>query len=144
MHSRATIAIRYALFAAAATCANLTTQWAGLRVYGGPLSLLVAMALGTASGLAVKYVLDKRWIFNDLSTGLRTHMRKFSLYTLTGVATTAVFWGTELLFDAAAPADETRLIGGALGLVIGYSLKYWLDRCFVFNLRLHSTPGSPH
>ena len=83
-------------------------------------------------GLAAKYLLDKRWIFNDLGTGLWTHTRKFSLYTLMGVITTAVFWGTELLFDILSPDGRMRFVGGALGLAIGYALKYRLDNRFVF------------
>ena len=126
------IAVRYSVFAAVATIANLASQWVALQLYSGPWALPTAMALGTAAGLATKYVLDKRWIFNDVSSGLWTHTRKFSLYTLMGVMTTAIFWGTELLFDALSPDRRMRFVGGAIGLAIGYTLKYWLDGRFVF------------
>jgi putative flippase GtrA len=126
------IAVRYSLFALAATMINLATQWLGLQLYGGPWALPIAMGVGTATGLATKYVLDKRWIFHDFSAGLLAHTRKFSLYTLMGVVTTAVFWGVELLFDAVSPDDGMRFVGGALGLAIGYTLKYQLDNRFVF------------
>ncbi|MGO8917838.1 MAG: GtrA family protein [Stellaceae bacterium] len=129
---RTEIAVRYSLFAVAATIINLASQWVGLRIYGGPGALPIAMALGTATGLATKYVLDKRWIFNDLGTGLWTHTRKFSLYTLMGIVTTAVFWGVEFLFDALSPDGMMRFVGGALGLAIGYTIKYRLDNRFVF------------
>jgi putative flippase GtrA len=129
---RSVIAARYSLFAAVATLVNLASQWLGLQVYGGPWALPLAMAVGTAAGLAAKYLLDKRWIFNDRTTGLWTHTRKFSLYTLMGVVTTAIFWGTELLFDAVSPDGKMRFLGGALGLTIGYALKYQLDNHFVF------------
>lgn len=132
MHRSSVIAVRYALFAAAATGVNLTSQWAGLRFYDGSWSLPLAMALGTATGLATKYVLDKRWIFNDTVTGLKTHMRKFSLYTLMGIVTTAIFWITELLFDALSRDGRMRFIGAVIGLAIGYFSKYRLDRRFVF------------
>ena len=75
---------------------------------------------------------DKRWIFDDRGTGLGTHMRKFSLYTMMGLATTAVFWMTELLFDAVSPGGRARYLGALIGLAIGYSTKYFLDRRFVF------------
>ena len=132
MRRAAVIATRYAAFAGVATVVNIGTQWLALKAYAGPLSLLLAMALGTGTGLAVKYVLDKRWIFADRSTGLAAHVRKFSLYTMMGIATTAVFWMTELLFNALSPGGRARFWGALLGLVIGYSTKYWLDRRFVF------------
>jgi putative flippase GtrA len=132
MRRAAAIATRYAAFAGVATGVNIGTQWLSLRLYGGPLTLPLAMALGTATGLAAKYVLDKRWIFRDRTTGLAVHVRKFSLYTMMGVVTTAIFWMTELLFDALSPGGRARLWGALVGLAIGYSMKYWLDRRFVF------------
>ena len=125
---------RYALFAVAATAVNLLTQHLSLSIYDRPpLGLLLAMAAGTGTGLALKYVLDKRWIFRDLSTGLGIHARKFGLYSLMGVVTTAVFWGTEIAFDVVFRSAEMRYVGAALGLAIGYTMKYLLDRRFVFD-----------
>ncbi len=126
------MAVRYSVFALAAITINLATQWLGLHLYRGPLALPVAMAGGTAAGLATKYVLDKRWIFYDPEIGLRTHMRKFLLYSVMGVATTILFWGTELAFDAISVDGRLRFVGGAIGLVAGYALKYRLDNWFVF------------
>ena len=126
------LAVRYSVFAFAAMMVNLATQWLGLRIYGGPLSLPAAMAAGTVAGLATKYALDKRWIFYDPESGLRMHMRKFLIYSLMGIMTTALFWGTELAFDAISADGRMRFVGGAIGLVAGYALKYRLDNWFVF------------
>lgn len=128
----AEIAILYTLFAVFAGGANLACQWLALRIYSGSWSLMLAMAFGTGAGLVTKYLLDKRWIFNDRTSGLATHARKFTLYTLMGVVTTAIFWGSELLFDALTPDGRFRFIGATIGLVIGYVMKYRLDRRFVF------------
>jgi putative flippase GtrA len=128
-----TLGARYALFAAVATAVNLVTQILSLSVYDAPpLALPLAMSAGTVTGLVVKYILDKRWIFSDFTTGLDTHARKFSLYTLMGVFTTAIFWGTELTFDAVFEDPHMRYVGGAIGLAIGYLLKFRLDQRFVF------------
>jgi putative flippase GtrA len=132
MPRRVGIAVLYALFAAFATLTNIASQWASLEFYRGPLALPLAMAFGTATGLGLKYLLDKRWIFHDPGTGIGLHARKFSAYTLMGVATTAIFWATELAFDAASPNGRLRFVGAAIGLTIGYSVKYRLDRRFVF------------
>lgn len=132
MSRRIGIAALYACFAALATLVNLASQWTSLAIYRGNFALIVAMAFGTLTGLAIKYVLDKRWIFRDPARGAVAHMRKFSFYTLMGVATTALFWLTELGFDILSPGGRLRFVGGAIGLVIGYTVKYHLDRRFVF------------
>ncbi|MDE2228428.1 MAG: GtrA family protein [Alphaproteobacteria bacterium] len=131
MSRRVEIVALYALFATLATAANIASQWASLALYRGPLGLPLAMAFGTATGLAFKYVLDKRWIFRDPGTGVVLHAWKFTAYTAMGVLTTALFWATELAFDAAS-RGRLRFLGAAIGLAIGYTAKYRLDRRFVF------------
>ncbi|WP_232796467.1 GtrA family protein [Roseovarius salinarum] len=125
---------RYALFAVAAVLVNLATQRAVLAMsWPAPgLGLAVAIAAGTLTGLVVKYVLDKRWIFDDRSTGLATHGRKFALYTAMGVVTTCIFWGTETAFWLIWRSDLMREAGAVLGLTVGYVTKYNLDKRFVF------------
>lgn len=132
MPRRVEVAVLYALFAALATAINIASQWASLALYRGPLSLPLAMVFGTATGLGLKYVLDKRWIFRDRGSGIGLHARKFTAYTLTGVLTTAIFWSTEFAFDAASPNGRLRFVGAAIGLTIGYTVKYQLDRRFAF------------
>ena len=126
------LVISYAGFACIATAANLATQWLSHRVYGGPYALVLEMGFGTAVGLIVKYILDKRWIFEDRSTGLDNHGKKFSLYALTGLGTTAIFWGTEFSFNALTPDGRFRYLGAVIGLGIGYVIKYFLDRRLTF------------
>jgi putative flippase GtrA len=128
------LVIRYAAFAIAATIINLVTQRVVLGVIGqqsGP-AFAIAVLGGTATGLAAKYVLDKRWIFFDASTSLRTHGRKFGLYTLMGVITTFIFWSTETFFWITWRTTSARELGALLGLTTGYLIKYNLDRRFVF------------
>lgn len=132
----------YALFAGVATAANLAAQASAGRTLGlvagalGP-GYWLALAFGTGVGLVVKYLLDKRWIFRDPATGLRAHGRRFTLYTVMGLATTALFWGMQTAFVLAFRSEAALLTGGALGLGIGYWVKYRLDRRFVF------TPAAP-
>lgn len=125
----ANVVLRYAAFAVLATLANLAAQRLVLGLGG---ALLAAMIAGTALGLVVKYALDKRWIFEDRSTGLAAHSRRFSLYTLMGVATTLIFWGFETAFWHFGQTQLAREVGAVLGLGIGYVVKYVLDRRFVF------------
>ena len=132
--SRAALILRYAVFAVIAVLVNLATQRLVLGI-GWPmpgLGLAVAIAAGTLTGLVVKYVLDKRWIFYDVEGGLANHGRKFALYTTMGLVTTAIFWGTETLFWWLWHTDAMRELGAVIGLTIGYVTKYQLDKRFVF------------
>ena len=125
MLSSSALASRYAAFAALATAVNVTTQYASGALY-------TAMAAGTLTGLVAKYLLDRRWIFHDRTMSLRGHSVKFTLYSLMGVFTTLIFWGTELAFQSLGDARWLRYAGAIVGLTIGYVVKYRLDRRFVF------------
>ncbi|MEM1275567.1 MAG: GtrA family protein [Pseudomonadota bacterium] len=130
--SLARLTLLYALFAVIATAVNLAVQRLSLGVYDAPgLGLTLAIGLGTLAGLVVKYLLDKRWIFADFSTGMRAHTTRFGLYTLMGVVTTAIFWGTEVAFYLQW-GEAMRELGAVIGLTIGYVIKYQLDRRYVF------------
>lgn len=129
------IAGLYALFAAASTGLNLGVQWAVSALWPWRLVTIAALCAGTGAGLLLKYVLDRRWIFPMRSPGLRGDVRRFILYAGTGVATTALFWGTELAFLAVFAVPWAKYAGGAIGLCAGYTAKYALDRRFVFRRR---------
>jgi putative flippase GtrA len=129
----AALVTRYAAFAVLATLANLGAQRAVLGWREDATGFALAVLVGTAVGLVVKYALDKRWIFGDRSSGLKAHSKRFTLYTLMGLVTTAIFWGTETAFWLVWGTDTMRELGAVLGLSIGYVVKYRLDRRFVFS-----------
>lgn len=125
------LVLRYSGFALIAMAVNLGVQRLVLAVGAvAPLGFTAALAAGTLAGLVVKYLLDKRWIFYDQSAA---HGRKFTLYAGMGLATTALFWGSETLFWVIWRSDVMRELGAVIGLVIGYGVKYRLDRRYVFN-----------
>ncbi|KZY39478.1 polysaccharide biosynthesis protein GtrA [Roseovarius sp. HI0049] len=138
--SRGTLLLRYTGFAVIAVLVNLATQRLVLA-FGWPTpgtGLALAIAAGTLTGLVVKYLLDKRWIFYDTEGGMANHGRKFALYTTMGLLTTAIFWGTETLFWLLWKTHAMREAGAVIGLTIGYVTKYQLDRRFVFAPRLRA------
>ncbi|WP_445679209.1 GtrA family protein [Radicibacter daui] len=124
---------RYGAFAAIATAVNLALQRLVLQIVPGNPGLVLALVCGTGVGLVIKYLLDKRWIFDDRTSGLATHGRKFGLYSLMGVATTLIFWASETAFWLVWKTDLMREVGASLGLSVGYIVKYNLDRLFVFS-----------
>ena len=126
------LVIRYALFAILATLANLATQRVVLRFGDSGILFVLAVGAGTTVGLVIKYILDKRWIFRDMSVGVKAHSKRFSLYSAMGLVTTAIFWGLETVFWFVWQTHAMREIGAVLGLGIGYVVKYNLDRRYVF------------
>jgi putative flippase GtrA len=122
---------RYGLFAGLAILANLLAQEITLRLMpGAPLSL--SILVGTATGFVLKYVLDKKWVFDDGYAGHRQELQKITLNGAFSVLTTLVFWGFEIAFWNVWQTDVAKYTGAVLGLCIGYAAKFVLDRSFVF------------
>ena len=126
------IAIKYTIFAAIATLFNLLFQYFSFLAYAGFGSLYVAMLLGTLVGLVAKYILDKKFIFYHTSTDKKDNTKKFALYSLMGVFTTIIFWGVEIAFDTLSQDPNAKYLGAVIGLSIGYVIKYFLDKKYVF------------
>lgn len=130
-----TLALRYAIFALLATAVNILAQEMSLVVYHGRNALLLAMMVGTAVGLLLKYQLDKRYIFQFTPVSIGHDTLAFARYTMMGLLTTGVFWGFELFFDWYFETKQMRYTGAVIGLGLGYLLKYHLDKRFVFVLQ---------
>ena len=122
----------YSLFAALSTLTNIGSQEVCIRLYDGPFNIPASVLAGTAVGLIVKYVLDKRYIFGFKPVNRSHDHATFLLYSLMGVFTTAIFWGSEFFFDWLFHEKDMRYLGGVIGLMIGYISKYQLDKRFVF------------
>ncbi|GHT95044.1 hypothetical protein AGMMS49545_17310 [Betaproteobacteria bacterium] len=124
----------YASFALIATIANIGAQDVVIRAYGGTHDILLSIIAGTGVGLLVKYLLDKRFIFRFRPRNAVHDGQTFMLYTLMGLATTAIFWGFEFAFHYLFANREMRYLGGVIGLAIGYLAKYHLDKRYVFRM----------
>ncbi len=123
---------RYVVFAIIAGLVNLLTQALVFRFM--PIEpLALSILAGTAAGFAVKYWLDKHWIFFDETVALRHEINKVFLYGLFSAATTLVFWGFELAFLAVWKTEFAKYLGAVIGLAVGNFAKYFLDREFTFN-----------
>ena len=126
------LVFKYIIFAIISTLTNLLFQWISFYIYDGVASLYVAMFVGTLAGLILKYFLDKKWIFYHTTSSKKEDARKFFLYSFMGVFTTIIFWGTEMFFYYFVSIENAKYIGAVIGLGIGYILKYFLDKKFVF------------
>lgn len=136
MKGVARLAVLYAVFALIAIAVNIGCQALVIWMYKGAFAVQLSVLVGTAAGLPVKYVLEKRHIFGFESKSLAHDGRVFLLYSLMGVFTTALFWGIEYGFHTAFGTDGMRYLGGAVGLTIGNIIKYHLDKRYVFRKNL--------
>jgi putative flippase GtrA len=129
------IALKYTLFAVVATVVNILGQETFLNLYHAAYSIPLSVLAGTFVGLFTKYVLDKKYIFRFRASSAKHDTATFMLYTVMGLATTAIFWSFEFAFDYLFATKQMRYLGGVLGLAIGYYVKYQLDKRFVFVVR---------
>jgi putative flippase GtrA len=120
----------YALFCALAIAVNLGLQFVAVRWLG--LGFWPALLIGTGGGLVFKYVLDRNYIFDARGAGAAKDARRFVLYAGFGLFTTAVFWSAEWVGHHYFSGEVGRYLGGGFGLCIGYVLKYWMDKKWVF------------
>ena len=123
----------YTLFAIIATLANIGSQDITSRLYQGRFEITLSILVGTAVGLLVKYILDKKYIFKYRVANLAHDTRMFVLYTSMGIITTLIFWAFEFGFEYLFETKAMRYLGGVIGLCIGYLVKYQLDRRYVFS-----------
>jgi len=95
MKSATRIAVVYALVSALATAANIGTQAVSMWIYSGAYAVELSVLAGTAMGFPIKYVLEKKNVFDFKADNLGHDTRLFILYGFMGVFTTAIFWCIE-------------------------------------------------
>jgi putative flippase GtrA len=126
------IATLYVIFAGFSTIVNIGSQILSMFIYRGDYEVIVSIFVGTLTGLPLRYFLEKRYIFSFESKNIKHDGQLFVLYSFMGVFTTAIFWGMEFLFHLIFARDFMRYVGGVFGLIIGYYVKYQLDKRYVF------------
>ena len=125
-------AFKYTFCAIIAITINLITQYLSFAIYSGYGALYLSMLIGTATGLIIKYILDKKYIFYDKMDNASEETQKFLLYSFIGGFTTVIFWGSEIVFDYLLQSNYGKYYGAVFGLSLGYLAKYYLDKKFVF------------
>ena len=126
------LAIKYSFFAGISMCCNLFVQYLVFAIYGGLFVFYLSILAGTIVGLLSKYVLDKKYIFYYQSQNKTDDAKKFFLYLCMGIITTLIFWGTEIAFDQIFNNTYAKYMGAIVGLTMGYTIKFFLDKKYVF------------
>lgn len=132
MKATTRIAFLYTIIAIVAILVNILFQAMIIQIYSGLHAVKLSVLIGTIAGLPVKFFLEKIYIFNFKSKSLAHDGRIFMLYIFMSIFTTALFWLVEYIFHTLYGSHEMRYLGGAIGLIIGNIIKYFLDKRFVF------------
>jgi len=122
----------YIVFALIATIVNLFTQEVTSRLFHNQHEIEISIFVGTLAGLVAKYLLDKKYIFKFKATSQKKDITTFLFYSLMGIVTTCLFWTTEYAFDMWFETKTMRYTGAIIGLSLGYTIKYHLDKKYVF------------
>lgn len=123
--------VRYVITAVLSIAANLLAQQ--VTVIGAPAApLMVSIVVGTLVGFLAKYVADKAWTFREAYTTPAAEAQRITVSGLFSVGTTLIFWAFELGFFFVWQTDFAKYTGAVIGLSIGYTAKFWLDRRHVF------------
>ncbi|ACV69116.1 GtrA family protein [Desulfohalobium retbaense] len=136
----------YATFVAVGIVTNLGIQVTVAAALTTPLKIYLGMGLGALGSMVVKFHLDRRYIFSCGPGSLRQKGRQFAFYSLFGVVNILCFWTAELTFHFLFQPAAMRYLGALLGLVVGHSLKYRMDKHLVFGalLRDEAPASSRH
>lgn len=101
---------------------------------------LIALGFGTLIGFLFKFLVDKFVVFEERllenrKAEIQKTSKQLSLYLGFAIFTTMIFWGFEFTFKILL-SGNWYLFGGLIGLIIGYTVKFLLDRRFVFNTQI--------
>jgi len=102
------------------------------QILGNETKFILQMLTGTIAGFVFKFIADKYYIFKDLNSSIKHTAKQVIIYTFFAVITTIIFWGAEMSFNHLFEFANRDLIGGFIGLIIGYTIKFFLDKKWVF------------
>ena len=126
------VLILYIYFSLIAISINIFSQYIVFTILEGDDAIYIAILVGTLLGLITKYILDKIYIFKYKVENLYDYSKNFSMYMFTGIFTTMIFWIFEYSFYILFDNSIAKYIGAIIGLTMGYTVKYVLDKRFVF------------
>jgi putative flippase GtrA len=98
-----------------------------LRVYD-----IIKIIVGTGLGFMSKFILDKFFVFREKYENISHTFKQIIVYGILAVFTTLIFWSFQISFKLLFTFIYAEEVGAVIGLGIGYTIKFFLDRKFVF------------
>ncbi len=103
---------------------------------------IIQLVIGTGLGFLTKFFLDKIFVFKEKTEGFSKTIKQLIIYGLLALITTAIFWSFEFTFKLVFDFKNSEFVGGIIGLSIGYTVKFLLDKKFVFIQKQPSSKSS--
>ena len=110
---------------------SINKSFFSLQIYKSiDIATLLKLATATIAAFIFKYLVDRFLVFKkEKYTTKQKEIAGIGLYTLFSVFTTFLFWGVQLSFKIYLNQEYLGLV---LGLGAGYTIKFFLDKHFVF------------
>lgn len=125
--------VAYLLFGFLASALNIGSQAISFYFMGRDTQdVFIAMVVGTAVGFVFKYYVDKKVIFKHTSITVSMEGVVALKYTLFSILTTLVYILFEMFAHTYFEHCCKEEVGAALGLLVGYIIKYYLDKHYTF------------
>ncbi|OLS14370.1 MAG: hypothetical protein RBG13Loki_2019 [Promethearchaeota archaeon CR_4] len=111
-------------------CSRLSSDFIQTYYCSGDYPIIFSNLLGVAVGYIVKFILDKFIVFQKRNTKLKQSSVEFIKYFAFALVTTAINLGIQLILINFA--DFHEIVALIISLSVGYTIKFLLDRKYVF------------
>lgn len=98
------------------------------------LSFWSSYSVGLFVGFVLKYLLDKKYVFNDGYENRNAETRKAGLYAFMSILCTILSVCITGSFKIVFGVQLAKKVGWFLGLILGYTAKFFLDKKYVFKV----------
>ncbi|MBP7552193.1 MAG: GtrA family protein [Spirochaetes bacterium] len=103
------------------------------NIYGNiTYGLVLKVLSATIVAFLFKFLIDKYFIFQNKKNGITKSISQLLVYGFFAIFTTLIFWGTVFIFKLFLEKIIWEIVGSIIGLSTGYTLKFFLDKKFVF------------
>ena len=124
--------IRYLILCFFAIFLNIVSQQIFLLFFAGPYSIEISILIGTIMTFFLRFYLEKNFVFLKDKFSFKTESMLY-MYFVSSIFTTLIFWIFEYSFHLFFDTDFLRYIGATIGLLVGFYIKYKIDKGLTFN-----------
>lgn len=127
------IVAKYSFISFISILFNVIAQFIFTKLFYYNYNFLIEMFLGSISGVTVKIILDRTYIFYYMNEKSIGNILRFVVYSFFEIISILLFIILEVIFNFFIPIPFSRYLGVIIGLSIGYSIKYHFDKRYILN-----------
>jgi hypothetical protein len=111
---------------------NMGVQIFRLFACKAPYLVKLSVLIGRGPVLALRYLLESRYIFASKRYIIFHDWNLFVRYSFMGILTTASLGGIEFAFHLIFTTKTIRYVGGLSGMAMVFNVEYQLDKKYMF------------